>query len=68
MPFTLHEQGHDAAAGLATFHILESHGGRNSVVYVIVPVKQTRRPGPLLLSRTARRAAKQALLDAAAAL
>ena len=68
MAFTLHEQSHDAAAGLATFHILESHGGRNSVVYVVVPVKQTRRLGRVQLSRSARLAAKQVLLDAAAAL
>ena len=68
MAFTLHEERHDAISGLATFHILEAAGGRNSVVYVVVPVRKTRRPSPLLLSRSARRAAKQVLLDAAAAL
>ena len=67
MAYTLHEQRHDAAAGLVSFHVLESAGGRNTVVYVVVPVPRARRLSRLQLTRTARLAAKQALLDAAAA-
>ena len=65
MAFKLHDQRSEG--GLASFHIHESSGAMNKAVYVIVPVMRTR-AGRLQVNKAARQAAKQALLDAAAAL
>ena len=66
MAFRLHEQRSEN--GLASFHIHESAGAMNKVVYVIVPVPRSRPGIRLPAAKAARLAAKQALLDAAAAL
>ena len=69
MAFTLHQQDLTTHKGFATLHLHDSaKGGVNRVVYLVVPVTPTPRLGSLQKTKAARVAAKQALLDAAAAL
>ena len=69
MAFKLAEHTHQAGPGLTALHLHESKNGRNSAVYVIVPTgPQTRRVAAPKLTKSAKAAAKQALLNAAEAL
>lgn len=68
MAFRVQHQASDAATGFTSFHIHDTANGRNTAIYLLVPTPAGRRLGRLQLAKATKQAAKQALLDAAAAL